>query len=212
MHSTDNLNDGYLGSGTRLHHSIKKYGKENHCREILGEMFPDRESLRLREAEIVNDHALKDPMCMNLILGGSADLEDGIEKTRQKRIGKKPSEETKLKISNTLKGKKHTPERRKNISEAHKGLTSSMKGKKHSEEARRKMSVSRRKWRFTDEQKKRRSEAILGENNPFFGKKHTEESKLRMSVAHMGKKHTEESKAKISRKLKGRKRDKSNKL
>ena len=29
MHSTDNLNDGYIGSGKRLWHSIRKYGKEN---------------------------------------------------------------------------------------------------------------------------------------------------------------------------------------
>ena len=28
-HSTDNLNDGYLGSGTILKRAIKKYGKHN---------------------------------------------------------------------------------------------------------------------------------------------------------------------------------------
>ena len=30
MHSTTNLEDGYLGSGKRLRYSIRKYGKENH--------------------------------------------------------------------------------------------------------------------------------------------------------------------------------------
>lgn len=29
MHSTDNLDDGYVGSGKRLWNSIKKHGKEN---------------------------------------------------------------------------------------------------------------------------------------------------------------------------------------
>ena len=35
MHRTDNMNDGYLGSGVILKRSLKKYGKENHIKEIL---------------------------------------------------------------------------------------------------------------------------------------------------------------------------------
>ena len=53
MHSTDNLDDGYLGSGRRLRYSINKYGKENHHREIL-EYCKTREELKSRETEIVN--------------------------------------------------------------------------------------------------------------------------------------------------------------
>ena len=68
MHSTDSLDDGYLGSGTHLSRSVKKHGKENHLREIL-EHCLDREALRLREDEILL--ALKDdPMCMNIARGG----------------------------------------------------------------------------------------------------------------------------------------------
>ena len=69
MHSTDKLDDGYIGSGTRLWHSIKKHGKENFSIEIL-EFLPDRESLRLRERKIVNEDLLKDSQCMNLTCGG----------------------------------------------------------------------------------------------------------------------------------------------
>jgi hypothetical protein len=70
MHSTDNLNDGYLGSGKRLWNSIKKHGKGNHSIEIL-EYYDNREDLRNRETDLVNEDCLKDPMCMNLVLGGS---------------------------------------------------------------------------------------------------------------------------------------------
>jgi len=35
MHSTDNVDDGYLGSGRALVLAIKKYGKENFTREML---------------------------------------------------------------------------------------------------------------------------------------------------------------------------------
>lgn len=69
MHSTSNLEDGYIGSGKRLWLSIRKHGIENHEIEIL-EYFPNRSSLKLRERELVNESLLLDPMCMNLQLGG----------------------------------------------------------------------------------------------------------------------------------------------
>jgi hypothetical protein len=69
MHSTPDLDDGYLGSGKRLKSSVKKYGEENFKREIL-EFFESRDLLKKREAELVNDDLLKDPKCMNLQHGG----------------------------------------------------------------------------------------------------------------------------------------------
>lgn len=69
MHSTDNLDDGYLGSGTILGHSLRKYGRENHSIEVLEFLF-DRESLRKRERQIVCEEVIGDKFCMNLRLGG----------------------------------------------------------------------------------------------------------------------------------------------
>lgn len=69
MHSTDNLEDGYVGSGKRLWYSINKHGKENHVCEILEHYFT-REWLREREAELVCEERLTDPLCMNLKVGG----------------------------------------------------------------------------------------------------------------------------------------------
>lgn len=67
MHSTEDLNDEYLGSGTYLRRSIRKYGNENFKLEIL-EFFESRDELV--EIELVNESLLKDPLCMNLKLGG----------------------------------------------------------------------------------------------------------------------------------------------
>ena len=70
MHSTNNLKDGYMGSGKQLRAAIKKYGEENFQVEIL-EYLPDRSSLALREKEIVNEDLVKDTKCMNLREGGN---------------------------------------------------------------------------------------------------------------------------------------------
>jgi group I intron endonuclease len=69
MHSTSNLNDGYIGSGKRLKRSIKKYGIENFKFEIL-EYCDTRELLAEREKYIVNQEMINDVFCMNLQLGG----------------------------------------------------------------------------------------------------------------------------------------------
>lgn len=70
MHSTENLEDGYKGSGKRLWYSIKKYGIENHVCEIL-EYLDSRKELAAREKEIINEELLCDDLCMNLKLGGN---------------------------------------------------------------------------------------------------------------------------------------------
>jgi len=77
MHSTDNLDDGYLGSGLRLRRSLYKHGKKNHVLEIL-EQYDSREELAKREAELVNDDLLKDQLCMNLTHGGQGGIPKSI--------------------------------------------------------------------------------------------------------------------------------------
>ena len=69
MHSTNKLNDGYLGSGTRLRYAIRKYGSENFKIEIL-EWCQNREELAQREKEIITEEHLKNENCYNLKYGG----------------------------------------------------------------------------------------------------------------------------------------------
>lgn len=69
MHSTDDLEDGYFGSGRLLWKSIKKHGREKHVKEIL-EFLPSRKELKERERVLVNEEIVNDPLCMNLKLGG----------------------------------------------------------------------------------------------------------------------------------------------
>jgi len=84
MHSTDDLNDGYFGSGKLITRAIKKYGKELHSKEIL-EFLPSRQELKLRERELVNEEIINDPLCMNLQLGGGGGFSSA--EHREKFIG-----------------------------------------------------------------------------------------------------------------------------
>ena len=73
MHSTNNLDDGYMGSGNRLRLAIRKHGKQNFIREII-EFCSSREELRKREAEIITLEEIAKEECMNLTVGGEGGL------------------------------------------------------------------------------------------------------------------------------------------
>jgi hypothetical protein len=139
MHSTDNLNDGYLGSGYKLRRSINKYGKENFNVEIL-EYFPNRTSLKAKEKELVNTELLKDPMCMNLVYGGNGGY---ISPEGVKKGGKYSGNLLAEKLKNDKEfRKKHIDWFVKMTSNLRKlGLVSppNWTGKKHKEETKRKI-------------------------------------------------------------------------
>lgn len=70
VHETDNLDDGYMGSGTYLRRSISKYGIQNFQKEIL-QYFSSSEEMYQREREIVNEEFLKRKDVYNKNLGGN---------------------------------------------------------------------------------------------------------------------------------------------
>lgn len=113
MHSTDNLDDGYLGSGQVLWRSIKRHGKQNHTVEIL-EFCNDRKTLALREQEVLTEEVRQNPQCMNIAPGGIGyfDRPAGSEQSRQNRSlaakGKPKSKEHCENIRNARIGMKVT--------------------------------------------------------------------------------------------------------
>lgn len=74
IHSTDNVDDGYLGSGTVLKRAIKKYGKENFSHIIL-EFFNSRQELSKAEMDMVDNVVVMDPNSYNSVLGGDSVIE-----------------------------------------------------------------------------------------------------------------------------------------
>lgn len=70
MHSTCNIDDGYMGSGKRLRYSIQKHGVDNHKKEII-EFFETRDLLIEAEKKSITPDMITDNNCMNLKEGGT---------------------------------------------------------------------------------------------------------------------------------------------
>lgn len=91
VHSTFEINDGYLGSGVTLRKSIKEHGKQNFKREIL-RFFDDLTEAYYFESQLITEDVVNDPMSYNMCLGGHGAVGSLI-----------PSEVTKHKMSQSIK-------------------------------------------------------------------------------------------------------------
>ena len=69
IHKTDNINDGYMGSGTLIKRAIAKYGIEHFKKEILFE-FDSYEECLAKEKELVDLSFILDDNNYNVALGG----------------------------------------------------------------------------------------------------------------------------------------------
>lgn len=191
-HSTNNLDDGYMGSGTAINKAIQKYGIENFSKRILCFCNSAEDALVIEEF-LVTDYIVSRNDSYNLIPGGIG------------RSSFKHSEDTKKRISEAHLGKKFTDKHRNNISESKKGKQSPRKGVKLSEEQKQKMS-NVHKGKFTGEKNPMYGVHRYGKDAPMFGKHFSTEAKQKISESNKGKKRTEEQKQKLSDVHKGKKR------
>lgn len=116
-HSTSDVEDSYMGSGTKLKDYVKSKNPKI-IKEILATFDVEQDAYDY-EAKLVDDAWLKRPDVLNLKLGGntafvySKESRDKMSKSRMgrfkgpdnHRFGKKMSEETKAKLSKAITGK-----------------------------------------------------------------------------------------------------------
>lgn len=154
-HSTDNLNDGYMGSGVVLKHAYNKYGKEHFSKKILA--YADtEEKLNWFECFYIKKYNAR-TKGYNLTDGGDGSL--GCEPWNK---GVKWSEEQKRKLSELAKGKHHSKETRKKMSETRKGKPIWNKGKTLSEEHKQKIREANKGRTFSEERNHKIRAALKG--------------------------------------------------
>lgn len=71
IHSTENVNDGYMGSGSLISKAIEKYGKDNFTKIIL-KYCDSRDLLVELEKKVVNKKFVDRKDTYNLTVGGSS--------------------------------------------------------------------------------------------------------------------------------------------
>jgi hypothetical protein len=152
----------------------------------------------------------------DLGLGKLVNLTDGGDGA----IGAIVTEKQKKHLSILNKGKKHTEETKKKMSESRKGKVWNC-GKKMSDETKRKLSIVHTGKKYSQERINQMKITFGGENNPMYGIKASEETRKKISESLKGEKHPQfgkkgnqnhnfgkklpdQVKKKISAKLKGR--------
>lgn len=196
-HSTDNLNDGYLGSGSLLKRDINKFGRENFEKKIL-EFFKTKEEAFLAQRKYIKKfktHETQGGYNKNWSGGQWATI---VSDPTRKKISEKISGS-----NNGMYGKKHSDEAKKKIKNK-RAQQKNVKGPKHTEESKilcgiKNIGNSYRKGFKTSEETKEKLKLIN------YGKKHSDETKEKISESSKGRIVSRETKKKISKSNKGRK-------
>jgi hypothetical protein len=200
QHTTENVDDGYMGSGKAIMDAIKKYSKENFKKEIL--LYAKNEvALNFFERALVTPEFCALKTNYNLREGGGyggKHSEETIAKILATKRSWSPERRAAYlaKKSAILKGTKRGP----HSSETKAKISASNKGKKISAETKVKLSQARKgkkgaprtpEWLAKIQETKRRN----GTNK---GRKPSPEHKAKISAVHKGKKISLETRAKMS--------------
>jgi hypothetical protein len=175
-----NNNPSYFGSGDLIKKSIKKYGKESFIKEILC-VCDTIDELNEKEKFYINEfNTIDRNIGYNITIGGTDGTmldrkhsKETKEKMRLSALGKKKSETHRKNIGLSKKGKKLSNETKLKMSNSNR-----LKGKKiepHSVDIRKKISDSKKGKKLSDETKLKMSNSHMGIKNHFYGKKHSEE-------------------------------------
>lgn len=191
IHSTNNLEDGYLGSGITMLKAIKKYGKESFTREIVAD-YSTRKEASEYESRVVSMELVKMDECYNLKTGGDSGFTQPIsETTRAKMRESHKGRILPLKflenIGSFKKGKDHPNYGKKLTDEQKEFIGKVNRGKIVSEDTRKKMSNSSKFRTLSKESREKQANSLrgkfVGEKSPCYGIKKSNEMKSRLSLS-----------------------------
>ncbi len=203
-HSSNDLNDKYLGSGAYFKRAVKQYGKENFKKEILEvceyDQLQEREKFWIEKLDSINNGYNK------LFTGrggenlGVPHTDEVKQKMSESRLGEGNPQFGMKAEKSTWWGRKHTEEEKRKIGDAQKGSLNHMFGKhgannphtgmKRSKETCENISKALKgklKGRKLSEETKAKMSAFWqSDKNPNKGRKASEEAKRKMSITRKG--------------------------
>ena len=147
--------DKYAGSGKNIREYFKLFGRNDTYKKEILEISDNEIHIKNKEREIISEN-IKNDLCLNMIIGSAKSIAGchlseehkiKLSESHKGKKGKPLSEEHRRKIGEANKGKKKKPfseEHRRKIGEAKKGQKNGMLGKHHSDETRQKMRESRK--------------------------------------------------------------------
>ena len=154
VHKTDDLEDGYMGSGRVIKQAIEKYGIENFNKEVLFD-YPTYNEALVKEKEIVSKEFLEQSNVYNLRRGGNGGFDYINSKLLQNTEANNKARIARIsKVSNAWKNKYASSEEfrnkirdnyRKGLEKARKqNPLGTFKGRHHSEQSKQKISDSKK--------------------------------------------------------------------
>ena len=146
--------DSYMGSGKHLKAAQNKYGIENFEKFLIQYCYSKEETNKAEKFWIA-EYRRRGKAEYNIADGGTGG-------NLGEEVARLISEANRG--NQNHKGKHHSEESRKKMSEAHKGRPSYWRGKHLTEEAKRKSSESHKGKHLTEEQKRKISESLKGKN------------------------------------------------
>lgn len=84
MHQTNNIDDGYMGSGKHLRRALKKHGVQDFHKEIMY-IFDNPHEMIAKEIELVTEEYVKRSDTYNIRLGGKGGFEHVFADTTSRR-------------------------------------------------------------------------------------------------------------------------------
>lgn len=149
MHQTNDLNDGYMGSGKLISRAIKKHGIDNFTKEILF-VFDNEQDMKRKEAEIVTEELCQSNSSYNLCPGGHGGfgyINNHERKSDWAKLGAKKCNRESLKFlqARHIGCKKIIEERISNGLNAYGVDPKQFLGKTHTKEAKKKIGLANSK-------------------------------------------------------------------
>ena len=179
--------DNYLGSGKILKCAIKKYGREN-FEKFLIQFCYSKEELNKQEIFWIAEYRKRGLAQYNIANGGEGGVFKGRPPWNKGKTGVY-SDEVLKRLSEACKGRKCSEETKRKMSESHKG-NQNHKGKYHSEETKRRISKAKKGVKLpplSEEAKRKMSESKKGDKNPMYGKHLSDEEKKKLSQSSKGR-------------------------